>query len=298
MLPKQTRYGASAITGRADYSWPEGKRLAFWIAINIETFGFRSGVGPDPVMIGSPQTHRNYAWRDYGNRVGVWQLFDLFDEMGLPTSCLVNSYLYDEYPEIFERIRARGDAIVGHGRTNAEWQNGMWEDDERRLITDATATIESHEGQAPRGWLGPGSVESSVTPDLLKEAGYEYVLDWPCDDQPIWLDTRAGKILSVPYPFELNDIGQIVFRHHTAREFCDMLVDQFDEMVRQSVDRPLVCCVSLHTYIAGQPFRLAPLRKALQHIIEHQDRDRVWFTHSDAIAEHCYSLEPGIIPGS
>ncbi len=298
MLPKQTRYAASAISQRPDYSWPDGKRLAFWIATNIETFGFGSGVGPDPIMISSPPTHRNYAWRDYGNRVGVWQLFDLFDEMGLSTSCLVNSYLYEEYPEIFDRARTRGDAIVGHGRTNAEMQRGMWEDDEKRLIADATSAIESHEGRKPKGWLGPGATETNVTPDLLKEAGYTYLLDWPCDDQPIWLETRSGKILSVPYPFELNDIGQIVFRHHTARDFCDMLVDQFDEMVRQSIDRPLVCCVSLHTYIAGQPFRLAPLRKALQHIVEHQDRDRVWYTHSDAIAEYCYSLEPGIIPGS
>ncbi len=298
MLPNQTRYARSVITNRPDYSWPDGKRLAFWIGTNIEVFAYATGVGPDPVNLSTLQTHRNYAWRDYGNRVGVWRLFDLFDEMKLPVSCLVNSYLYDAYPEIFDRIRARGDAIVGHGRTNAEIQRGMWEEDERRLIAQVTETIEHHEGRKPKGWLGPGVTESNVTPDLLKEAGYTYVLDWPCDDQPVWLETRAGKILSVPYPFELNDIGQIVFRHHTAREFCDMMVDQFDEMVRQCVDRPLVCCVSLHSYIAGQPFRLTPLRKALKHIVGHQNRDRIWFTHSDAIADYCCAMQPGIIPGS
>lgn len=297
MLPKQNRYAPSAIPDRPDYSWPDGKRLAFWIGTNIEQFAFGTGIGPDPINISPMPTHRNYAWRDYGNRVGAWNLFDLFDELKLPNSCLVNSSLYVDYPGIFERIRARGDAIVGHGRTNAEIQSGMWEDDERRLIAEATATIERHEGRKPRGWLGPGSVESGVTPDLLKEAGYTYTLDWPCDDQPIWMDTRAGKLLSVPYPFELNDIGQIVFRHHTMRDFCDMLVDQFDEMVRRSVDRPLVCCVSLHSYIAGQPFRVAALRRALKHIVEHEHRDRVWYTNSDAIAEYCYAMEPGIIPG-
>ena len=295
MLPNQNRYSRSVITRRPDYSWPEGKRLAFYIAINIEVFAYGTGVSPDPVNTSALPSHRNFAWRDYGNRVGIWNLFDLFDDVRLPTSCLVNSLVYDDYPEIFERIRARGDAIVAHGRTNAENQRSMWEADERKLIAEATATIETNEGRKPRGWLGPGVAETAVTPDLLKEAGYSYLLDWPCDDQPVWLETRAGPLLSVPYPFELNDIGQAVQRQHTAREFADMMVDQFDEMVRQSEDRPLVYCASLHTYIAGQPFRLATLRKALKHILEHPDRDRVWFTHSDAIADYCLTLEPGLI---
>ena len=297
MLPRHGRYEASAIPARPVYDWPEGKRLAFYIGMNIEVFGFLSGFGPDPVMPASPQTHRNYAWRDYGNRVGIWNLFDLFDEFALPASCIVNSWLYDDYPEIFERIRKRGDAIVGHGRTNAELQRGLWEEDERRLIVEATAAIEREEGKPPMGWLGPGSVETAVTPDLLAEMGYRYCLDWPCDDQPIWIETRAGKLLSVPYPFELNDIGQMVFRHHTAREFADMIVDQFEAMIRQCADRPLVCAISLHSFIAGQPFRLTSLRRALEHIVNHEHRDRVWFTHADAIADYCYGLEPGLIPG-
>ena len=88
-------------------------------------------------------------------------------------------------------------------------------------------------------------------------------MDWPHDDQPIWMRTRSGPILSVPYPVELNDSPQIIHRQHTGREFCDMLVDQFEEMVEQSEKHPLVCNVSIHPYIFGYPFRLRPLRKAL-----------------------------------
>jgi hypothetical protein len=44
--------------------------------------------------------------------------------------------------------------------------------------------------------MGPGALESNVTPDLLKEAGYTHLLDWPLDDQPIWMQTRAGSLLS------------------------------------------------------------------------------------------------------
>lgn len=298
LLPRHNRYEYSIIGERPDYSWPDGKRLAFWIGTNIEVFAFQAGLGHDATKSGEPQTQRNYAWRDYGNRVGVWRLFDLYDELGLPNSCVVNSYLYDYHPQILARARARGDEIIGHGRTNAEKQKGLWESDERRLIDDVTTTIERHEGAKPKGWLGAGAAETNVTLDLLKEAGYTYVLDWPADDQPIWLNTRSGKILSVPYPLELNDAGQLIHRQFNTREFCDMIVDQFDEMLRQSVDQPLVCCVSLHAYLVGQPFRLPPLRQALKHIASHKQRDQVWFTRGGDIADYCHAMEPGIIPGS
>ncbi len=296
MIPTQQRYDYSAIDRRADYAWPEGKRLACYIAVNVEVFAFGTGVSPDPVIVGAPPSHRNFAWRDYGNRVGIWRLFDLLDELKLPATCLVNSLVYDHCPDIPERIRARGDAIVGHGRTNAERQGG-WEPDEKRMIEEATAVIARHEGRAPTGWLGAGASETSVTLDLLSEAGYRYVLDWPCDDQPIWLRTRNGPILNVPYPMELNDIGQIVQRQHTAREFAQMIVDQFDAMIEQCEKQPLVFAPSLHTYIVGQPFRLGPLREALDHIVSHPKRDRVWFTTADQISDYCYTLPAQTFPG-
>ena len=298
MLPHHGRYDSSIIDRRPDFTWPGGKRLAFYIGTNIEVFAFESGLGHDATKSGSPQTQRNFAWRDYGNRVGVWRLFDLYDEFGLKNTAIVNSYLYDYHPEILERARQRGDAIVSHGRTNAETQKGLWEQDERRLIEEVAATGEAHDGYRPKGWLGAGAAESKVTVDLLHETGYKYVLDWPCDDQPIWLKTRTGKILSVPYPLELNDAGQLIHRQYTIHDFCDMIVDQFDEMLRQSEHQTLVCSISLHAYLVGQPFRLGPLREALRHIVEHKLRDKVWFTTADEIADYCYAMEPGVLQGS
>jgi hypothetical protein len=145
--------------------------------------------------------------------------------------------------------------------------------------------------------MGPAAAESNVTIDLLKEAGYRYVMDWPADDQPFWLKTRAGPILSVPYPAELNDSASIIHRENTAREFADMIVDQFDEMVEQCAAQPLVMTLSLHPFVVGQPFRLPALRKALKHCVEHGKRDRVWWTTPGQVADHCYALPPGTIPG-
>jgi allantoinase len=298
-LPQQSRYDYSPITERQDYSWPEGKRLAFCITTNIECFAFGKGRGHDNAKHGEPQTQRNYAWRDYGNRIGIWRLFDLADELDMPLAHNTNSLLYDYAPQIFERLRGRGDEIVGHGRTNSEnLQDFRWEEDERRVINEVTETFKRNEGRSPKGWMGAGAYENSTTPDLLKEAGYEYIMDWPHDDQPIWMRTRAGRILSVPYPVELNDSPQVVHRQHTGREFCDMLVDQFEEMVEQSANHPLVCNVSIHPYVFGYPFRLRPLRKALQHCFSSTFMERVWKCKPQDVSDHCRTLEPGVIPGS
>ena len=298
MIPKHSRYDFSPIGARPDYSWPGGKRLAFYVALNINDFAFGTGIGMDPTNRGGPQTQRNYAWRDYGNRVGIWRLFDLLDELKLPASILLNSLVPEHYPQIVARIKQRGDDVLGHGRTNAEAQRGLWELDEKRLIDDVTEGITKHVGKRPTGWMGPAAAESGVTPDLLKEAGYTHCLDWPVDDQPIWMRTRSGPILSVPYPLELNDAGFLVARDHTGREFADAIVDQFDYMVEQSARQPLVFALSLHGFIVGQPFRVAPLIKAIKHCVQHRHADRVWHTRAGDIAKYCYEMPKGIIQGS
>ena len=297
-LPAHGRYEHSNILSRPDYTWPGGKRLAFYVALNIEHFAFQAGIGMDPSRRDSPQTTRNYAWRDYGNRVGNWRLFEILDELKLPASILLNSAVCYEYPDLVQKIKARGDDVLGHGRTNAELQRGMWENDERNAIKEVTEVIEKYIGVRPTGWMGPGALESNVTPDLLKEAGYTHLLDWPIDDQPLWMKTRAGPLLAVPYPLEINDAGTLVWRDHTGREFADMIVDQFEEMLEQSEKQTLVFALALHGFIVGQPFRLRPLRQAIKHCVEHKQKDRVWFTRAGEIAKYCIGMKPGIIPGS
>ena len=138
----------------------------------------------------------NYSWLDYGNRVGAWRILELCRALELPLTVLVNSRnLRRACPELVAAFRDAGCEIAAHGRTNAERQGQLPEAEERRLIAEATAEIARHEGKPPRGWLGPWISESDVTPDLLKEAGYDYVLDWCHDDRPVALATRAGPLL-------------------------------------------------------------------------------------------------------
>ncbi len=289
MLPSHNRFKYSGIKQRPVYSWPGGKRLAFYVAVNIEHFPYGVQCGVDLDRQTQPWSQRSWLWREYGNRIGEWRLIDLFDELDLSVGVIVNTENYEHCPELIAAHRDRGDEMIAHGRSNAERQIEMSEDNERSMIEEVTAQMAKADGKRPEGWLSPYLTPSAVTSDLLSEAGYKYVLDWGiCDEQPFWLDTRHQPLLSVPYPIELNDQPAIAYRHNSAAEYCDMIVENFDEMLRCSVEAPLVCVISLHSFIMGQPFRLARLRKALQHIISH--KDQVWMTLPGEVARHYREL--------
>ena len=290
------RYDYHPIAGRPAYDWPEGRRLAVYLGLNLEEFAFGTGLGAELAPGGPPPDVLNFAWRDYGNRVGAWRLLELFDVLGFPASVLVNSAVCDRCPALPAAFARRGDEIVGHGRTNAERQGVLDEAAETALIAEATAVLTQHAGRRPDGWLGPWISESAVTPDLLHEAGYGYLLDWCMDDQPVWMRTRAGRILAVPYPQELNDVPAIVGRKLGGDAFADMIVDQFDEMLEQSRAAPLVMGIALHPYLVGQPYRLRHLRRALRHIAAR--RDAIFVTTAGAVAAHVRGLPEGVVPGS
>jgi peptidoglycan/xylan/chitin deacetylase (PgdA/CDA1 family) len=290
--PSHGRYPYSPIVERPVYDWPDGKRLAIYIGLNLEWFAFGEGLGAELAPGGSQPDVLNYSWRDYGNRVGVFRLAELFGELQFPVSLLVNAQMVEHAPQAVAAFR--NAEIVGHGRTNSERQGTLSEADERALIAETTEALEKYSGQRPHGWLGPWISQSPLTPDLLQEAGYSYLLDWCHDDQPVWMTTRQGRILSVPYPQELNDIPQIVARKREGAEFCDMIVDAFDVMSAECEKRPLVMGIALHPYVIGWPHRFKHLARALRHIIRCAD-ERVWFATSGKIAAYAASLPPDTV---
>lgn len=290
-LTDHQRFPFTSIKDRRNFTWPDGKRLAIYLGLNLECFSFGEGLGAELAPSGQQPDVLNYSWRDYGNRVGVWRMLELFDELNLPCTVLANSHMYDHAPGVIDAFRARGDEIAGHGRTNAEKQGILSQADERALINEATQTITKQEGKPPKGWLGPWISQSNHTPELLKENGYEYLLDWCHDDQPIWMETQGGPILSVPYPQELNDIPQIVARKREGAEFGDMIIDAFDVMLEECTRRPLVMGIALHAYLMGPPHRFKHLKRAMKYLVENSN-ENVWWTTAGKINEHYRTIDP------
>lgn len=287
-LPGHGRFDYSGIGERMRFVWPGGAKLAFYIGFNIEHFAFGEGLGAT-LAPSAPVDVLNYGWREYGNRVGVWRCLDLFDDLSLPVGALVNTALYDHCPQVVMAFAERGDELIAHGHTNAERQGGWPEAQERALLQQCRNRMMLAHGRAPQGWLSPWISESALTPDLLRETGYRYTLNWCHDDQPVPMRTRGGGTLwSVPYPQELNDIPMIVARQMDGKDFAQMIVDQFDEMLAQTQrndDAPsLVMGLALHPYLVGQPYRLRHLRRALQHVARHAEHE-VWITTPGAIVD-------------
>jgi allantoinase len=290
-IPDNGRFPYSAITQRADFSWPGGHRLAVYIGFNLEHFAFGEGLGAG-IGPASPQPDvLNYSWREYGNRIGAWRCLELFDQLAFPTAALINTALIEHCPELLQAVIQRGDELVGHGHSNAFRQSDFTVDQELALLQGCKDRIERLQGKPPAGWLSPWISESLVTPDLLAEAGYAYTLNWAHDDQPTPMQTRSQTPLwSIPYPQELNDIPMIMGRHLDGAAFANMVIDNFDEMQQQSQQQSLVMGIALHPYIVGQPYRLRHLRRALQHIAKARDAGDIWVTTPGAICDHMQSL--------
>jgi peptidoglycan/xylan/chitin deacetylase (PgdA/CDA1 family) len=275
---ENTRYPYSAFPTRPKLEWPGGARVALLVVLNVEYFRFDRPAsdldwrGPQPDVDA-------YAQRDYGPRVGFWRLLELFDRHRIPITAAVNAEVFGRYPEIVAAGIERGWEWTGHGATNSRSLAGLEESEERELIAACAATIERHTGKRPRGWLGPRVVETHNTPDLLAEAGFTYTLDWSADDQPFEIATRSGAILSVPYTRELNDLPTMVRRNHTAEQFHDMVIDQFDVF---HAEGGRVMAISLHPFVSGHPYRARWIDRALGYI---RARDGTWFATGAEIAD-------------
>jgi len=277
------------ITAPPGPDWPDGRRLAVYVAVGLEEYRFGAGQTEDIVPDVTAPDLVNTSWRDYGNRVGAFRLFERLDRAGIPPTVLLNTAVYDAAPELIDAARAVGAEFVGHGVSNSDSLAGMSSVQEADYLGAVAARIAAEEGEAPGGWSSPWLTQTPSTLDNLVATGYRYLLDLRLDDRPVPIATPAGELLALPYALELNDSTTMIGRGASASEFADMVVDEFDELLERSEEQPLVMSVVVHSFISGVPFRLRALDRALQHMAAH--RDRVWFTQPRAIAAHLARTE-------
>jgi allantoinase len=271
MLPTD-RLPYSAIAERAVLKLPDQARVAVWVIINVEEWDFTQPM-PRTVLSppggGSPLPDvPNWAWHEYGNRVGFWRFVELFDEFAIPAVLAINGSAIAAYPPIVRAAVERNWEFMGHGFTQRSMQRVA---DERADIRNTREVIRKATGKRPRGWLGPGLTETWDTPDILAEEGYDYVADWVLDDQPVWLKTRGKPILNVPYTQECNDVAMMLIQHHRASEYADRALDQFEQIYADASRSARVMALSVHPYIMGVPHRLKYLRRVFEVIGKRND---------------------------
>lgn len=264
--------------------WPDGKKLAFWVAPNLEFYELdppanpfrKSWAKPSPDVVG-------YAHRDYANRVGHWRMAEVMEKYGVKGSVSLSVALCQHHPEVVENANRLGWEFFSHGIYNTRYVYGMDEAQERAVIEDSIRTVREATGQTIRGWLAPALTHTERTFDLIAEYGLSYTCDLFQDDQPQPLHTRSGRLMSMPYSLEINDHYGFFIYNMSPREYARTLIRQFERLVVEGETSGTVMCIPLHSYLIGQPHRLGPFEEALRTITSDP---RVWVTRACDIATH------------
>ena len=268
MTEPHTRLEYQASIDRPRIALPDGNRVAVFLVVNIERWDIAR---PMPRQVLTPPQGAsvlpdvpNWAWHEYGMRVGFWRLKQALDRHNIAPTLAINGAVPAAYPRVTQAARDTGWEFMVHGFHQTATHNVA---DQRAMIRDAMATLTEAGGHKPVGWLAPGLTETLETPDLLAEAGIQYCADFVIDDLPTRLRTAQGDMLTMPYSVELNDIPIMMIQHHRAEELFDRTVAQFDRLhAEAATEGAKVMGLAVHPYISGVPHRIGWFEKALAHM--------------------------------
>jgi len=252
--------------------WPGGAHLAFWVAPNIEFYELNPPANPQRTPWPRPLPDVvPYGHRDYGNRVGVWRMMEAMDSCAVRGSVSLSVALCDHHPEIIAACKQRDWELFSHGIYNTRYCYGMDEAQERAIIEDSIATVERASGQRIAGWLAPALTHTERTMELIAEYGIRYTCDLFQDDQPQPIKVTSGRLISMPYSLEINDVICYNGYGQTPRQYGELIRRQFDTLYREGERSGTVMCIPLHPFLVGQPHRIDAFHRALEYITGHRE---------------------------
>ncbi len=273
-------YDFARFADRPQNVWPGDKRVAIWVAPNLEYYEIdppahpqrRSWTKPHPDVVG-------YSHRDHANRVSHWRMADAMTRHGFPGSVSLSVALCQHHPEVIADAASRGWEFFSHGIYNTRYAYGMSVEQERAIIADSIRTVREATGQTIRGWLAPALTHTENTLDLIAEAGLDYTCDLYHDDRPLPVRTKIGDLISIPYSLEVNDHYGFFIYNMSPRDYARALIDQYE---RLAAEGGTVMCIPLHAYLIGQPHRIAAFETVLKHIAAD---GRAWIARAGEIAD-------------
>lgn len=264
------RISYSSIRNRKKLTLPGNGRIILWTLVNVENWRPQKAMPRTllPPPMGQPMLPDvpNWAWSEYGMRVGIWRFYDALNSRRLKSTLAVNGSACKLYEEACGAARDAGWEFMCHGYVQAPMHVV---EDERKAIADTIAAITDFTGVRPRGWESPGLTETDQTLDLLAEAGIEYVANWPLDDQPVPMRTKTGTMTSLPYPVEINDVVMSAVQLQPSDEILRRGRDQFDRLYQESADSVRVMAISVHPFLTAVPHRIRYLEELLDYILGH-----------------------------
>ena len=278
----EDRFDFSALPQRPRRELPDGKRMAVYCVVNVEEWDIEKPVAREyvssPAGVVTVPNLPNWAWHEYGMRVGFWRILEFLDKKDLRATGAVNARVCLGNGEPVARAMLEaGWEFMGHGYYQAAMHTVA---DQQKNICDTFSVLSDYSGRAPKGWLGPGLHQTLDTLDYLAEAGFRYVVDLPMDEQPVTLKTTSESMVAMPYTLELSDLPMMVVHQHESRVWYERVVDQFDRLYQDSLDQPRIMSLSIHPYIMGVPHRIKHFEAAYEHMLQ---RDDVWFATGEEL---------------
>ena len=257
----------SAIVDRPPLKLPGEARVVVWTIVNLEVWDIarpmaRQILSPPQGNVLLPDVP-NWGWHEYGMRVGVWRFFELYRTLGIRPTLSINARVCDDYERVAAQARDAGWEFMGHA-----WDQQPIHkvDDQRGMIHRSMDRLEAFTGRRPVGWLGPGLTQTMETPDLLAEAGVQYIGDLLWDDEPTEISTAHGPLVTLPYTAEMNDIPTMMIQHHESPYWLQRARDTFDRLHQEGADRPKIMAIAIHPYISGQPHRIKYLDQIYEYV--------------------------------
>ena len=267
MVTFRERVPYSAIIDRPKLSLPNDAKMVVWTIINVEQW---DNGGPMPRSVLPPPMGQpllpdlpNWAWHEYGMRVGFWRLHECFQRFNITPTMALNGIVCQSYPRIAQAGINAGWEFMGHGFIQGPMHRV---EDQREAIQHTNEAIKNFTGKLPTGWECPGLTETDETIDILADEGIKYVADWVLDDQPVRITTENGSMVSVPYSVETNDIPIFALQNQPSDAMYKRTIDQFERLYAESETVTRVMAISVHPYLSGVPHRIGYLEKIYEHI--------------------------------
>lgn len=280
--------------------WPGNARIAVQIVLNYEEGGENCILHGDPAseaflseIVGAQPLpgarHMNMeSIYEYGSRVGVWRLLDLFERRRIPVTVFGVAMALERNPEAVAAMVAGGHEIASHGWRWIDYQH-VSEDVEREHMRRAIATVERMTSNRPLGWY-TGRVSANTRRLVVEDGGFFYDADSYADDLPYWEQVGGRPHLVVPYTLDANDMRFATAQgFNSGDQFFAYLRDSFDVLYAEGATMPRMMSVGLHCRLAGRPGRIAALARFLDHV---QSHDRVWICRRIDIARHWRARHP------
>lgn len=251
---------------------PPGGRLIVHLVVNIENWRFDQPMPrkllPAPHGAEAVPDIPNFSWAEYGMRCGMPRLFRTLARRGLPATCAFNAGVIESYPELAQAVLEAGWEFMGHGLHQRALTA---EASEAGAIAEALSRIEAFAGQKVRGWLGPGLRQTGETLDLLAGHGLRYCCDWVLDDLPVWMRTRHGPMIGVPYSLEINDSVIYAVEKHSSPEMHDRLVATLETFDAELAEAPRIITLGLHPHLIAVPHRFTWFERMLDLLCARPD---------------------------